>query len=329
MRGLPRAADDSPSATEDRGEGETRAIRFCPVPNLGRFQKENALVVGLLGAIVAGGVYFADAPGWRGDGVPEFVKTPQFYYWLLLHLAQGALWFVLAIPLAVWLRELWRFWNGEVIRILAAAGALLAVIGAFVYFSAQYEIDYEFPWMALKIGLLAPFPILLALGGAIGVWLVDAGLRREEGTWPTRDAIAQFIYLRDRSTNLLLLLAALLSASILNLVVLRSAVLAAHGGSGTEDVFPKELVLLHGTFFSILLAFGYGPTFLRARARAREMREQLFDVPSGEEASWSHWHAERDAFDKVMELQPESNPTVRAIAGILSPAATGLLPFLG
>ena len=40
------------------------------------------------------------------------------------------------------------------------------------------------------------------------------------------------------------------------------------------------------------------------------------------------WYQDRDAFEKVMELQPGTNPTARTAAKILSPAATAILAFL-
>jgi hypothetical protein len=308
-----------------KGLDEGRA-RYGLVEQLRRLGSANAIVVGTLGAIVAGAVYFADAPFWNER--PAFVDTPEFKYWVLLHCAQGALWFVLAAPLIAWLRDLRPYWSGNKARIWSSVAVLLGLIATFVVLSARTEIDYRFPGMDLKIILLAPFPVLLALGGAIGVWLVDAALRGDRGAPPTPVAISRFLELRDRSMDLLLLLALVLASAILNLVALRDAVLAANPQAPAEAVFPKELILLHGTFFSLLLAFGYGPTFLRVRSLGRAMRDELFLVPPSGKDSWARWYEERGAFEKVVELQPGTNPTLRAIAGILSPVATSLLPFL-
>jgi len=293
---------------------------------LRRIGAVNAIAIGAAGAVVAGGVYFIDAPTW--DVAPPFVKTSEFYYWVLLHCAQGALWFVLAPPLIVWLRELGLFWPGNKIRIWTSVGVLLSLIVTFVVLSAGMTPEYGFPGMDTKIMVLAPFPILLAVGGAIGVWLVDGGLRRGAGGMPTEDGIREYLWLRDRASALLALLAAVLASAILNLVVLRNAVLAAQPeGTQPDDVFPAQLILLHGTFFSLLLAFGYAPTYLRFRSIGLRMREELFGIPGSGSSGWSSWYQDRDAFEKVMELQPGTNPTVRTAAKILSPAGTAILAY--
>jgi hypothetical protein len=188
--------------------------------------------------------------------------------------------------------------------------------------------EYGFPGIEVKIMVLAPFPVLLAVGGAIGVWLVDGALRSGVGGVPTEDGIREFLWLRDRAAALLALLAAVLASAILNLVVLRNAVLAAHPEAEADDIFPAQLILLHGTFFSLLLAFGYAPTYLRFRSLGLRMREELFGVPSSGASGWASWYQDRDAFEKVMELQPGTNPTARTVAKILSPAGTAILAFL-
>ena len=292
---------------------------------LRRLGAVNAIVIGTLGAIVAGGVYFIDAPTW--EVAPPFVKTTEFYYWVLLHCAQGALWFVLAAPLTVWLRELRPFWAGNKLRIWSSVVVLVALIATFVVLSAGMTPEYGFPGMQIKIMVLAPFPILLAVGGAIGVWLVDGALGSGAGGSPTEDGIREYLWLRDRSGALLALLAAVLASAILNLVVLRNAVLAAHSSTDAQDIFPPQLILLHGTFFSLLLAFGYAPTYLRFRSIGLRMREELFGVPASGSNGWSSWHQNRDAFEKVMELQPGANPTARTVAKILSPAGTAILAY--
>ena len=53
--------------------------------------------------------------------------------------------------------------------------------------------EYGFPGLETKIMVLAPFPVLLAVGGAIGVWLVDGALRSGVGGEPTEGGIREFL----------------------------------------------------------------------------------------------------------------------------------------
>jgi hypothetical protein len=198
----------------------------------------------------------------------------------------------------------------------------LVLILGFAVPSVEMLPETPFPHLRAKIDVLSVFPVIIALAGGLGIWLVHIGLDREFDTRrATEKAVDCYLWLRDQLRTLLFAEAALLSVTVLGTGGLRSAILAWNPKADFESTW----IVLYGAFFSVLLALAYLPTHVRLMAVGHQLRDQLVAARPAPEGGWKAWHEERDALGDYLELQAPGTPAVRAFATVLSPLATGLV----
>jgi hypothetical protein len=279
-----------------------------------------ALFVATGGAALTAVVYFGDYWFW-GDTY-GFTDTPQFIAWMLLACGQSATWAVLVPILARCHLSLRGYWKGHVRELALSTLIFMGLILGFSIPSVEMLPSTPFANLGAKIAVLSPFPIIIALAGGLGIWLVHIGLDRdfdaqEEG----EEAISRYLRLRDHLRTLLLAEAALLSVSVIGTGAMRSAILAWN-----SDVdFRATWIVLYGAFFSVLLALAYLPTHVRLMAVGHDLVDEVVASRPAPGRGWKGWQEERVAVGAYLELQAPGTPAVRAVATILSPLLTGVL----
>jgi hypothetical protein len=105
---------------------------------------------------------------------------------------------------------------------------------------------------------------------------------------------------------------------------LRQAFLAT---GGNPKLFPAEYVLIHGAYFSALLALVYVPT----HALLAEVGDRLVDAvfpalsPDLDLRKSAGWQTDRKALEDLLQVGTAATDDLRASLSILAPLATGVV----
>lgn len=183
--------------------------------------------LGVLGAGIGAAVIYADANTWHGTAC--FTETPQFAFWVILAIAQAALWSIAAVPVYRSLRRLWQWWPENRVEIITSAVLFSALVWGFLLAAAlKPNLDYPLPNHHAKILILSGLAYLVALGGGIGIWLVHAALLLSfTSTAPGGEQIRALLSLKADLRRLLAIEGAIIGSAILASGALRQAVLHA------------------------------------------------------------------------------------------------------
>jgi hypothetical protein len=288
------------------------------------------LVIGLFGGAVGAAVIYIDWP--FPQSADPFTKTGPFFLWLFLLCAQTALWALALIPIVESLRVLWRFGESNWGRVALSAGslALALLLVSVAGWRVREAFPYEFPlpYGQEKLRMMAAIGGAVAISAGLGMALVHAGLTRlardDVSSEDARDqGISDLLLLREHLQRLLAIEGAIIGAAVLATAALRNAVLAY---SSTQP-FPRELVLMYGGAFSIVLALFWAPIYgllltVGARIRDSAVGERGADEP------WADWHDRRVSFEDVIGLKTTASASFRSAVAILTPLGSALLGLL-
>lgn len=278
-------------------------------------------------------VFLGDFPWWPTDQATDrFTGTPEFYFWMFVACAQGAVWGILLRTLlnaarrappeasptgGTWIGDIYkRFWR-QLVFPTVLFGLLIVV---FAIASVQMS-EVPLPGVRWKVLLLSIVPVALALTAGVGIWLLHAGLvegRKSSADSGTR--LVQYLWFRDQLRILLLVEATLLSVQIVGAASMRNAVTA-----GSSVPFPQGWVVLFGAFYSALLALAYGPAHFYLLAVGNELRDEFFPTEPPDAPKWLEWFDRRTKFGEFLELQAPAAPAFRVVGAVLSPLLTSIV----
>src|SRR3954467_2149673 len=266
--------------------------------------KSSTLVIVALGGLITGAlIVVADRPWWS-DEARVFARRPEFLIWLAVVCVMVASFAIGGVFVFRALRRLWRYGDGHWREIATSAALVFGAMLAFAIVSRRSATQWHgfvFPGMPVKTALLVWLGVVVALGAAIGMWLVHAALERlfDDEVTPPGSLLVRFADLQSQIKALVAIQGAVLGGAILSAGALRNAVLAAP----RHPDFPSEYVLIYGVFLSGLVALCFVPTQARVSALGRRLRNRwLADPPSPAGPEWSEWYGRRTAVGEMLGL---------------------------
>jgi hypothetical protein len=273
-----------------------------------------------------------------GSGHPgdAFLRSPEAQVWLFLVAAQFAFWFS-ALPFQ-WhercvIKDEFRLrFTGEI-----RGKHLLALL---MFLAPAVLIARSLPVTPLahhraKVMLVNLVAVLAAVVAVEGIWYVGAALGGagwSEGTAPdgaTRDRarVKSYLSLREGLQRFITFLGAMISLGTLAKGASRHAYIAARG---SPVDFPPEYVLLHGAYFTGLLALVYIPTYTRLVAVGGDILDSVFPLtaPDVELRRLAEWQSNRKSLEELLQLRSGALDNLRASVAILAPLASGTASVL-
>jgi hypothetical protein len=294
---------------------------------------ESGTLVAVTFAGIAGGIavlmldrIFAE---WSATA-RAFVHEQEFLVWLAVVCLEGASFAIGGLLVARLLIRFWKYGSGRWRGIGASVGVLLFLMGTFVAVSRTQGVDFSkavIPGIPWRTGILTAFGVVVALGAAVGMWLVHAAVDHvvNKESSPPQAKLERFAELRDDMKILLAIQAAILGGAILGAGALRNAVLK---GANPPD-FPGEAVLVYGLFLSGLVALCFIPTQARISRLGRDLRQRSLEpMPPPDDPQWGEWYGRRKAVGEMLDLDVTALQSFRAGVAILAPLASGLLTLL-
>jgi hypothetical protein len=293
----------------------------------------------LIGLLVMTVDYLA-FPGSINAEEWEFLSKPQSQVWILMVSAQFAFWGSVIFPLWRWKAEVKPPSGDPVVRLKAILAIVFFAIPT--YFFARVIPDaglaHHDAKRALvahhdaKLALINLVGALVAITAAAGIWHVRAtieatfaGRRPDEGTGMTaKEWAADILHLRQQLQRFIGLLGAMVGLGTLTKGALRQAFLASGGPPG---LFPSEYVLIHGAYFSCLLAFVYVPTHALLAEAGSRLVDTVFPLasPDLDLKKSAGWQADRKALEDLLQVGTAATDDLRASLSILAPLATGIV----
>jgi hypothetical protein len=274
-------------------------------------------------------------PGSGHPGDP-FLRSPEALVWVFLVAAQFGFWFS-ALPFQ-WqsrcaIKDEFRLRSTGEIR----GKHLLALL---MFLAPAVLIARSLPATPLthhreKVLLVNLVAVIAAVVAVEGIWYVGAALEGPgwgEGTAPDgatrdRDRVKAYLALREALQRFITFLGTMVSLGTLAKGASRHAFVAAQGSPAD---FPPEYVLLHGAYFTGLLALVYVPAYTRLVAAGGEILDSVFPVtaPDVELRRLAEWQSNRKSLEDLLQLRSGALDNLRASVTILAPLASGTISVL-
>jgi hypothetical protein len=312
------------------------------------FELPALIAIALVGGAIAFGILSV-------GGLPEngtmpfghrFRESGEFRMWVFLIVAQTALWAVAAtVLLAPEMRRplagLWPEARIPVAASVIATGVPLVSIVAVASLSSS--IEYPLPAHQWKVFALSLIGAAVALVGVAELALVKFALQHDSPRGGTAEDIKRYLALRTLLQRVLAIEGAIIGAAVLATGALRNAVVAYNpslakfikynpGFAQTHHLhtsaFPRELVLMYGAFFTLLLALLYAPVYFRLLEVGRANVDRACKAEEPASAAWLPAYEKRKKLEEHLQLEIATSASFRAGVAILTPLAGALVALL-
>jgi hypothetical protein len=274
---------------------------------------------------------------FRPTGAPRdnFLRSPEAMVWVFLIAAQFAFWFT-ALPVEWYWRSAVRntfqvhftleMWAKLVLALLlfALPATLMAGILPATHVIAHHHS---------KILIVNLVSVLAAFVAVEGIWYVRSalGVRSWSGNTaiggqPEKDTVKDYLLLRESLHQFITFLGAMIGLATLAKGASRHAFVAT-GGSPAD--YPPEYVLLHGAYFTGLLALVYMPTFSRLMDVGKDLLDSILPLsPDLDLKNLTDWQAKRKDLEELLQLRANALENLRASVSILAPLASSAISIL-
>jgi hypothetical protein len=316
--------------------GQRRASIFARVE---RALHEFEFASGALGFLFGLFLMTCDAwPWWLPANDPRvvFVRTPEAMVWIFLVAAELGFW-LNAVPFE-WrwrtrVREEFGLHVSPEIRMkYALALPLFAAPAVLIARTLPVSHLAHQHWKVLIINLTGVAVALVPVGG---IWFVRAAID-QRFPWekspaanpnPDQTKVKDILFLRRSLEHFIVFLGAMIGLGTLAKGASRHTFVAT-GGSPSD--FPPEFILLHGAFFTGLLALVYIPTYTRLNAAGSELLDSLFPLsaPEFDVKKVSEWQANRKSLEELLQVKSDPLQNLRASVAILTPLASSTISIL-
>lgn len=311
----------------------TRASRI--VHRLGSFAHRFEFATGTIGFLFGLAVMTWGSLPWPGSGHSGdvFLHAPEALVWMFLIAAQFGFWFS-ALPFQ-WhwrcaIRDEFRIQPTNELRGKHILAVLMFIVPAAIMArslpATQLTHHRE---KVLLVNLVAVFAAVVAVQG---IWYVRAALGDVGWGWETRiddttrvkEKVRDYLSLRESLQRFIAFLGMMISLGTLAKGGLRHAFVAT---GGSPSAFPPEYVLLHGAYFTGLLALVYVPTYTRLAAAGGAILDSVFAVtaPEVELRKLSDWQSNRKSLEELLQLRSSALDNMRASVVILAPLGSAML----
>jgi hypothetical protein len=285
------------------------------------------IAASVAGAIVVALVLFADSilgtPGWVDytDERRDALETSGWSIWVVLVVAQGALWGVL-LPLVVRLHDrLQAEWNVKDLTVTLLPLAGLSVVIDVVRYATQ--VKSPLPGHYGKITIVTWLGTLTALVAVAGIVRVGraAWSLRAEGR--AAAALETYLQLRSHLRQFLMIAGAAVAGASLSAGALQNAVEGYRG----ESARPAA-VLFYGLFLSLLLLVVYAPAFDAVRKAGERILDELEPRPASDQTDWPLGSERRGELRAFLQLDAGLMDSLRVGVAVFAPLTSGLVSLL-
>ncbi len=308
-----------------------------------KYRTISMIVIGLLIAGCAWVLvflgYFSDLLFNWSDQNKSFAHDSRLLLWLLLILAQAAVWPLIVLIVVNKIREIQDYASGnwgEVVlsALLFFAGAiavgLVAVLGP--------DLPNWLPGYDWKLGILSVVGVGVALAPAVGMWKAQSALRtllEEVGDGqPQTIHFDRLLHLKDALKLFLVSLGTLLSLAVIAAAAERRAVdgfgKLDNANYDVDGVFPTHFVTLYGLLLSALVALAYAPAHVTLRAVGVSFRDKRVPlVDPGNIDAWQKRLGERQSFEDLLDLRADTASNLKTGTIALAPLLASLTGLIG
>jgi hypothetical protein len=316
--------------------GGTRASRI--LKRVVAFAHRFEFATGTMGFLFGLAIMTWGSLPWPGSGHSSdaFLRAPEALVWVFLIAAEFAFWFS-ALPFQ-WhwrcaIRDEFRIQPTSELRGKHILAVLMFIVPAAILALAQPPIQLtHHREKVLLVNLVAVFAAVVAIQG---IWYVRAALGDVRWGWetpvdettPAKEKVRDYLSLRESLQRFIAFLGMMISLGTLAKGGLRHAFVAT---GGSPSAFPPEYVLLHGAYFTGLLALVYVPTYTRLAAAGGALLDSVFTVtaPDVELRKLSEWQSNRKSLEELLQLRSTALHNLRASVVILAPLGSATLSVL-
>lgn len=281
-----------------------------------------------------------------------FNNRPNYYLWIFLNGLQSATWFAFLIPFLVWIKRM----NNEYQKIQRKFWLILVSVSFFLAISillqTMYFKNYTFLPVAssygeqlelfgynvfpfkdgfLKITIITVIGFLFAAIYISGLLLTNEliGQLTKRKQHP-HDLVKKFFELKQYSSFSLYIVSLSICSTTIATSVLASGINEEFRflSNKSGDIYPYQIVLTHGLFFTMLIAIIFTPLYFRLLELGNRIKSEILSANIGGENNFISLQENQAKVRQMLGIEPKFPDNVKIILSILSPLLGSLLPKL-
>jgi hypothetical protein len=276
----------------------------------------------------------------------QFLLSQEGFTWLVVMMAQFAIWGVFAV--LIWTKTLWLFRDAVMHhRRLQALGSLALYLAAYLvllwfpqpflekFFEHElpqpfeqmvpltyYRVDYR-----VRETVFSVVQYVVKLYPVAGLWLADWRIRnRIASNGSEEECVSALLEARSFLLNLGAILATLSAFSFLSLVLWGEALRPYVSFSW----FSRPPLIIYGLYLTVLVAIPYIPAYVNLLAAGRGVRDRFYPRLLPDAPDYEARDIHRRRVDELLKLQLPVKDGLKILITILAPVATSVVyAFLG
>jgi hypothetical protein len=274
-------------------------------------------------------------PGLVGSGSPvaSYLRRPEVMVWVFLVATQFGFWSS-ALPFQWrWVRDVQHEFHLRFSRDIAARfteAVFIFVLPAVLLPAVMPRLGL--PHQQVKLFFVNAASAVVAFVPVVGIWFVRAAVDSGFLAAPPADDQGEkakarnYLFLREHLRRFMMFLGAMVSLGTLAKGAYRHACVSI----GQHDNFPPEYVLLHGAFFTGLLALLYVPNYTRLVGAGHDLVDSIFPItsPDLDLRKLGEWESNRKGLEDLLQLRAKAFDDLRTSVSILAPLATSAISIL-
>jgi len=281
-----------------------------------------------------------------------FNHRPNYYLWIFLNGLQSATWFAFLVPFFIWMKRISReyqkiekkFW----LLVVSVLVMLTIVLGMQTQFFSNYaflpvaskygeQIDlfgynvFPFKNGALKLGIITTIGFIFAAIYIAGLLLTNEFINQLVKKEHQPDTLLKkFFELKQYSSFNLYIVSLSIAATTIATSVLASGINQEYRflSKQTDDIYPYQIVLTHGLFFTMLIAIIYTPIFFRLMELGSRIKSEILNNAIQSENSLITQQENQSKLNEMLGIGPKFPDNIKIILSVLSPLLGSLLPKL-
>lgn len=280
------------------------------------------VALALAGAAIGIGVV------WLGSfGPTRFAGSGPFRLWQFMIAAQSALWAIAAAAFLILANQkiLERAWPDARRTVVAyVVAAAIPLYGSVAIVALRADVNNPLADHRWKLPSLYTVGTTVALIG-VAVLALIKGCLQDGGAGGTAADIARYIDLRRLLQRVLTIEGAILATAVLAAGALRNAVVAF---THHQSDYPRELVLIVGAYYTLILALLYAPVYAKLLQVGRANLNAACPLVEPASTEWLAAYEKREKLGQYLQLEVTAGSSFQAGIAILAPLASALVALL-
>lgn len=285
------------------------------------------LLIAFIGAFIGYNILVFGAQSTAASR--NYVSNPLFAVWAFLYSITFALYACLAYPLWRQIVQFREYFDARNEAIITTVFVIALIFFPDIYGHLTSNLSAPpLPYQWLKvIANITTGTIAIVVPIVLSLCFIYISIRRlEERRFIDLHVLQKYLHHRNLLSTLIFILGIYIGLGILSAAALRQLLLAT--GVRNQSDFPITVILLYGSYFTVLLAFFYIPIYIALLRFGHRLLNNFFPLPDPATNQWKQLYEKRKDFEDFLELKTSVGQNIQAGLAVLAPLLSSIISAL-